>query len=248
MIPDPPPLNRVERALLALNKRHGVKAFMLLVTGASILVSLLATASLMLLTGANRADTIVGLAIAFAVPGMVAPLASGTLARLLLSLDHASTVMHHLSRTDSLTGVRNRRAFRDDATQLLGAQHEFFAVVAMVDVDEFKDVNDRHGHAVGDEVLQRLATNLVGAIDGAVVGRLGGDEFAIAAAAPTEESAAAIIQRLRHACDLTDIVAGLRASVGATIARAPIDLDVALAEADSRLYATKQRTGPHPVP
>ena len=82
---------------------------------------------------------------------------------------------------DSLTGVANRRTF-DRACQdwVRSARSRF--VLAMLDVDDFKTINDTRGHAAGDQVLVTLAQALLGSVrPGDIVARLGGDEFAILA-------------------------------------------------------------------
>jgi diguanylate cyclase (GGDEF)-like protein len=88
-----------------------------------------------------------------------------------------------LAETDPLTGLANRRRLeRDlDRLQLLADRHGTDLSLAVVDVDHFKRVNDGYGHAVGDEVLRRLATRLREAFRGEdTVARLGGEEFVVA--------------------------------------------------------------------
>ncbi|MFE0750987.1 diguanylate cyclase [Gordonia sp. NPDC058843] len=97
--------------------------------------------------------------------------------------DFQRSLKHQLvmANTDALTGLLNRRGFVYASTTMLrrGPSTRFALLTA--DVDRFKNINDEHGHAVGDTVLQRVAEILQGAVDEhAVVGRLGGDEFAIA--------------------------------------------------------------------
>lgn len=86
------------------------------------------------------------------------------------------------SRTDALSGLLNRRGFADRAAAHFGGP-EGRAALALVlaDLDHFKTVNDRHGHAAGDAVIAAFAGLLAqhGADNGAVVGRMGGEEFAV---------------------------------------------------------------------
>lgn len=80
--------------------------------------------------------------------------------------------------TDALTGLRNRRAFDAALADRLGAGSD--AIVAMIDLDRFKQVNDTHGHDIGDELLKVVAKRLRADVTGSdLVARLGGDEFAI---------------------------------------------------------------------
>ncbi len=86
-----------------------------------------------------------------------------------------------LSYSDPLTGVLNRRGFFDRGRKLLKyvRRNERKAAVVYLDLNRFKDVNDTHGHAVGDEVLRQVADRLVSAVRARdLVARLGGDEFA----------------------------------------------------------------------
>lgn len=98
--------------------------------------------------------------------------------------EHARTreAIHHMALHDALTGLGNRRYFDDVlARSLSNADREGgrFGLV-IVDLDEFKPVNDRYGHAVGDAVLKQVAARLLGMVRGGdFCSRIGGDEFAI---------------------------------------------------------------------
>ncbi len=95
-----------------------------------------------------------------------------------LKLEHE---VAELSYSDPLTGVLNRRGFFDRGRKLLKyvRENERKAAVIYLDLNHFKDVNDTHGHAVGDEVLRQVADRLVSAVRSRdLVARLGGDEFA----------------------------------------------------------------------
>lgn len=90
--------------------------------------------------------------------------------------------LDELSSVDPLTGLANRRQWEEDATRLLQAWHEGGAAVSLlvVDVDDFKRINDTHGHAVGDDVLCAVAAILRSCVCAdSRVGRNGGDEFAV---------------------------------------------------------------------
>lgn len=107
-----------------------------------------------------------------------------------------------LSRTDPLTGLCNRRALLD------AAEHEFRrfrrsghrASFMLVDVDRFKLIHDSHGHAMGDEALQRIARMLKATVrDTDTCGRLGGDEFGVVLTDASGVGAGDLAERLRHA-------------------------------------------------
>ncbi|MEP9417094.1 GGDEF domain-containing protein [Gordonia sp. VNQ95] len=98
-----------------------------------------------------------------------------------LSFKRALQIQLDYTTTDPLTGVLNRRGFTAAMAGVAARPGRPFAVV-MIDIDHYKSINDRYGHAVGDAVLTRLAQRIRStAGPDAVVGRLGGDEFAIAA-------------------------------------------------------------------
>lgn len=234
-------LSRAERMLLTVIKERGPRAFVLVVALAAIAMSELITLATLLLLEAPVRDVVVGIVIAVAGPAVVATLAAASLCRFLNALTAATADLQHLSRTDSLTGVLNRRAFSADAQALVASHADDVLVVAMVDIDEFKQVNDEHGHATGDLLLETLANDLEDALhDSGVLGRLGGDEFAVVALARDAAEAEALSARLNSACDLGGALSGARASIGSFVATEPTSLAQALAHADRALYDSKR--------
>jgi len=126
----------------------------------------------------------------------------------------------HLAETDPLTGLANRRRLgRDlDRLQLLAVRLGTTLSLAVVDLDHFKGINDRHGHAAGDETLRRVATHLQGAFRGEdAVARIGGEEFVVAMLGMGREDAVtrltAVLQAL---ADTTQDVDGQRVIVAAS--------------------------------
>ena len=146
---------------------------------------------------------------------------------------------HTHATTDPLTGIANRRAFNARARDLIEATEDSVDVM-LIDVDNFKIVNDTHGHDRGDEILVDVALAILGAVDStAVVARLGGDEFAVAAHAVDGRhfSAEALHDRVIEQT-------GILVSVGcaATDPSTPESSDAlsaAVAAADIALYAAK---------
>jgi diguanylate cyclase (GGDEF)-like protein len=153
------------------------------------------------------------------------------------------------SLVDSLCGVPNRRAFLEGINRLLARQSADRAPIAVIlfDLDRFKDINDRLGHAVGDTVLQVFATTATRALGRDVMfGRIGGEEFAAALAVRELGEAVVLAERVRRnfesdaalhgAGDLTPTV-----SVGVTFDSNPQQLAVKglLAAADRALYGAK---------
>src|SRR5687767_10394807 len=104
----------------------------------------------------------------------------GDAAALALDNAHIRARLEREAQTDSITGLYNHRYFHERLRHeltLAAAQHESVGVV-MMDIDDFKKVNDIHGHAVGDQVLAELAEHLRGAVRGTdVICRIGGEEF-----------------------------------------------------------------------
>ncbi|WP_297830875.1 GGDEF domain-containing protein [Thermomonas sp.] len=156
-------------------------------------------------------------------------------------LEAANRQLALLSRTDALTGLANRRSFIESTRARL---HDAPGALVMIDVDHFKQINDRHGHATGDEALRAVASAL-GAIPSAheLVARWGGEEF-IALLEP--DGAAARVERLRLTLHGIDLQAedgskiALRASFGLTFVANGEDLDAAIARADHALYEAKR--------
>ncbi|GLX99650.1 MULTISPECIES: GGDEF domain-containing protein [Actinoplanes] len=151
----------------------------------------------------------------------------------------ASEHFREMAERDSLTGLWNRR--RSDAVlaEVLASGEP--ASVALVDLDHFKRVNDTFSHAVGDEVLRRLA-DLLNGVPGHA-GRLGGEEFVLILRAGPDE-AARMCELLRaeiEAYGWGDIVAGLRvtASIGVTGVLPGDDRGVVVGRADALLYDAK---------
>lgn len=169
---------------------------------------------------------------------------------LMMELTHARRELARLSQTDQLTGLLNRRGFKDAAGAALeAAQHEgAAAAIFMCDVDHFKSINDRYGHEIGDKVLAVIAEQLrqFGQRHGAVVGRHGGEEFAVVLTGLSPAHASLYAEEIRSSCAESTVLDGktllpVTISVGFTVASGPFDLGALLRVADSALYAAKRR-------
>lgn len=154
----------------------------------------------------------------------------------------------HLVRHDPLTGVANRAQFRDRLVEALTVGERDLAV-AFCDLDGFKQVNDRYGHRVGDDVLVEVADRLRAVLRaGDVLARMGGDEFTVLLRnIANAEAATSIGQRLVATLDEPIVVAGasvqLGLSVGLTLVAPADSADDVLEGADRALYRVKRSGG-----
>jgi diguanylate cyclase (GGDEF)-like protein len=150
---------------------------------------------------------------------------------------------------DPLTGLANRRGFFQESARIgkRQADNPQLAAVMLIDLDNFKSINDRFGHAVGDKVLQIFAETAIQAVRPSdFVGRIGGEEFAAVLYNVGRERALTIAERLRAAfAEATAVVddraIGATASVGMAFCdHAELDLPELLTQADKALYAAKK--------
>lgn len=154
-----------------------------------------------------------------------------------------------MCQTDYLTGVDNRRSFmeRAEIEFLRARRYDKPLAIVIVDVDRFKNVNDRHGHAIGDEVLQLVATTLAGQMRRHdVAARYGGEEFALLLAETDSEEAWVMAERCRAVIESQALVrdgASVAVTVSIGIAALPhpdVDRVERLIDlADEALYRAK---------
>jgi diguanylate cyclase (GGDEF)-like protein len=192
----------------------------------------------------DRADLTVAL---FGIAQMVAAV-SATLGLLWVEVRKMEAALRRLADTDALTGLPNRRAtvrqFREEAERAARRQRQLALVV--FDVDHFKQVNDTHGHLVGDAVLKHVAAVLsAGSREVDVVGRIGGEEFVCVLSEEGKEGALTAANRLREqiaAASLPHDGRSLSVTLSGGLAVYPADgsdWDHLFTVADRRLYAAK---------
>jgi diguanylate cyclase (GGDEF)-like protein len=168
-----------------------------------------------------------------------------------LALENARTraELRESSRRDELTGLLNRRGFNELVSQALENAVERGDQVALllVDVDDFKSVNDGHGHPCGDALLCHVARVLEQATRSKDrVCRLGGDEFGIVLAGADAERGAAIAARIENELEARPMPHGdnwveITASTGiASTSDTPIDAESLMREADRAMYQLKR--------
>ncbi len=156
----------------------------------------------------------------------------------------------HLALHDPVTGLSNMTLFNDRLRNGLAQaqRHGWRLAVMFIDLDEFKGINDTHGHDVGDRVLQMVAQRLQAFVRGGdTVSRRGGDEFLFLMLEAKDENnaanfAAKIIDKVAQPCEVEGVKVIVRPSIG--IALYPEDgqsVEELLKKADVAMYAAKQQ-------
>lgn len=172
--------------------------------------------------------------------GMMSGACVFSMGEVIRDLARSRAEFERLSRTDSLSGLSNRRAFNDALDQVSSD-----ASLAILDIDHFKQINDRFGHQAGDKVIREVASVLRAVVgDRGFVARLGGEEFGLILSGSGIAQRLALVERARNrvACE-TMRVAGvsLSVTVSAGIAEITPDLraEMVYARADRALYRAK---------
>ncbi len=162
-------------------------------------------------------------------------------------LARAKEEAEKLARTDALTGLPNRRSFFEDAEAEVRRTQRFEHPLSLfiLDIDHFKSINDRFGHALGDQALRAVSNAIRECLrDTDIIGRIGGEEFAAALPQSGTDTAVHIAERLRQSIQAIEFVAdgqrvSLSASIGLATMRENESLDQLLARADELLYQAK---------
>jgi diguanylate cyclase len=161
----------------------------------------------------------------------------------------ANHKLRELASTDTLTACLNRGAFSTIVDGWLDAEKADPALAGallVIDADNFKDINDRHGHDQGDEALRIIANAIRSAVRGGdLVGRMGGEEFGVFLPGASEISARAVAERIRTAVCRSDFrprgrACPLSVSVGCASFDRPVGFSELFRTADERLYMAKR--------
>jgi diguanylate cyclase (GGDEF)-like protein len=161
-------------------------------------------------------------------------------------LEEALATISQLARQDPLTGLLNRRAFLDlaDHEQTRARRSGAPVTVAMADIDNFKPINDEHGHAVGDEILKEVAARLREHVrEEDVICRWGGEEFVCLLPDTDLEAGRRVVERMRRELTGKPVETGVgNFPIKLTIGMAPLEknLDAAIEAADRAMYEGKR--------
>ncbi|WP_250656231.1 diguanylate cyclase [Alkalimarinus coralli] len=162
----------------------------------------------------------------------------------------ANKKLEYFATTDELTKLMNRRCFFERADAEAARAHRYGrkTLLAILDVDFFKEVNDTFGHQVGDRVLAQVANVIVETIrEHDFVGRIGGEEFALLMPETTLEDGKEICERVRQAISSSQVVVGshsiaISASMGLSeVRQEELTIGGAMIRADQALYDSKHR-------
>jgi len=168
---------------------------------------------------------------------------------LIYELNTAKKQAEQLARTDVLTGLNNRRAFFELGNVILknSLRHGHALSVVMLDIDKFKQINDKYGHAVGDEIIKFVANTLnQRKRESDITGRLGGEEFAIIFQETNITQVLELTEQLREKVQQISVAfENLEINTTASFGIAQLDpecntLDKLLAKADYALYQAKE--------
>jgi len=166
----------------------------------------------------------------------------------MMELERSRAALHEEATHDALTGLANRRLFYDRLRQAIRHAHRYGGKVGIlyVDLDRFKEINDNHGHHVGDAVLTEVAKRLTASIrDSDSIARLGGDEFAVLLeGVHGRQDLLAAAHKIEQALNTDPRFYGLEVAVAASIGQAlypddGVDEDALIRAADAAMYRVK---------
>jgi len=227
----------------------GTLATVLIVTSFSVLCSVALTSTLCFFEQCEAPK--IAIATAIAIPSFVAPLVTWPLVGLVMQIDSLEKEMRAMATYDQLTGLLTRQAIFDQIEQVmqLAEREQSPLSVLAVDLDRFKDINDTHGHAGGDEVLKSFAITVKAILRKSdYLGRIGGEEFIIFLPDTPQEAALALSERLHQAIRGSVVAyeqSSIRysASIGlvSVLPSADVSLEEILKRADQLLYVAKRQ-------
>lgn len=185
---------------------------------------------------------------------ILVPVVGAALIMGILALRHMMWQQHMIetqvaeANRDALTGLQNRRGFEFELKRRLRERQRRgrLLCVAIVDIDEFKSINDRHGHLIGDAILEEAASAMTGAVmETSTVARIGGDEFAAVLVGSNLSEASNAAEQMRAAVNKIGVpheetLVTVTVSIGLAEAETDDDIASLLKRADTALYAAKE--------
>lgn len=191
--------------------------------------------------------TPIAIILAVVIPLIAAPTTGFFTVRTRLRLEAMQQELERLSSTDDLTGLYNRRFFLEHVQRQLGSPYRTEDCLLLLDIDNFKRINDTYGHEVGDKAL-RLCARTIGQTvrDIDVLARFGGEEFVVLLPDTPLEQASAIAERVRQRVadtplELTGRRVTMTLSIGCSSSTRASDMADLIRSADRALYAAKAR-------
>ncbi len=237
-----------EASASASSERQFVYTRVTLITLVAVVGSVAITIGLAMSLTGHYPDP-VGIFIAILAPLIIAPCASYMMVSLAYRLQIANKRLKALRETDPLTNTLNRRKFMEIAERelALAERHCYPTSVVLVDFDDFKQVNDKHGHAAGDQALIHTIGVMKALIrESDILARFGGEEFILLLPHTAREGAQSLTQRIldqvaASRVPFEDIELTITLSAGiVTCETSRTPLDVLMCRADELLYASKQ--------
>ena len=217
------------------------------ITIASILLSLIVTSTLSLFINSDISTFTIFTTII--TPAIVTPMVSWYIIDLIIKLHHLEKEQRRLAAFDYLTETLTRRLFIENSKNLLKQckRSDTELTIAIIDIDNFKSINDTYGHAAGDEVLKsfsKVMHNILRTND--MIGRIGGEEFAVSMFGVNADIALIALERLRTATE-SDKVHYMGQTINYTISigvseydkNLSSEIDSILKYADNALYKAK---------
>ena len=243
----------IGHALLSDQETRAGRAWRLLFGGVSMIVLVLGLRAIAALSGhgefaqPQNSSTLHPVQIISFIAVMATALL-GSIGFVLMIKERTDREIMHMAMTDMLTQVPNRRALMAYAEHAMARRNGSPVTLLMIDVDNFKSINDTHGHPVGDEVLRKVATRLARRLRGQdLLGRYGGEEFCVIAPDTDTKGGLVLAESLRETIASIPFATekgGLSITISIGISHCPFnvirDLMEVLAEADSALYTAKQ--------
>ncbi len=226
--------------------RLGLLNSILGITVLTILISILLTSGFSALIGDG--PDLTGLWTAIFVPAIITPIFSSIFLRMLFQFVSTESQLRELNRRDSLTGVYNRAYFIELAERELVRTLRYGETfsIAIIDIDDFKRVNDTYGHLAGDRALQVISeVSLHNLRQTDTIARFGGDEFVVLFPYAGSQHVHESVDRIRRILANTPIPFAdhdihISVSAGtATYNHSHTDLDSILQQADNALYQAK---------